>query len=797
MARLALLFCMFLSASCGSGTAAPGDHGQTTDLEHREDREDRRGQNLRPASRASAAEPLAPAPARVRYDLAANLERAEMFEGESRVIDLRGPAGAKYTMGGWLSRMRSGEVVDGANTGVILGTRGRLSLPIAAAAGNEEENRGASIVISARAMVPGLVRAYVGEEQVGEFEVPRDAFAVVSLSLPDDALRVGDNTLLLRTSGTREVPDVGRVGLLVEWVKVTTTGDAGAPGVARGPLNETPPVHPAVRLGDHPALRLREGDRLGFALEVPEGARLRGVVTGTGDGELGELVVEAALDGEATVSLGATSGGPIDLDLGALAGKLCRIDLRARGGDVTIGRPTIVTTDAVPDRAIRERPRNVLVYLIDTLRADKLEPYSPDTRVRTPGLGRFVQSAATFLRAHTQENWTKPSVATLMSSLMPWQHTAVTGEAVVPASVTLLPEILKERGFYTGSFIANGYVSQAFGFHQGWDTYRNYIRENRRTAAEHVAGDVLRWLDDRPEDQPFFLYVHTIDPHVPYRPPNEFLEMYEETPYRGPLSFRRDATLLEGVKTGRIRTNARDRAHLEALYDGEISYHDVHFAAILDGLDRRGLADDTMVVVTADHGEEFWDHGSVGHGHNVYEELLHVPMFIRLPGLTDASSGESVVGTRRVEEPMGLVDVVPTVLEALGQDIPEGLAGRSVLPELIGGDLPAPPYAISGFMENWRTIVIGQTKLIQRTTRASRLYDLTADPGEEHDIAAGHPIAVRHARGLLGLGLAATSDRAHRGQRRRRAPRHEPANAQIDSELEAQLEALGYVAGHR
>jgi len=747
-------FALVILAACGTTATTEGPNRALGGAP-----EGARGEARGEGEAAPSDEGDALAPGRLRYDLAAHVDRAEIFEGEVRSLDLRTEGGAKYTAGGWLSSIRAGERVDEEQTGVVLRTRGRLQLPA-------ESERGATVSLSARALGPGPVRFYVGGEEVAALDVPTDRFATLSFEIPAGKLTRGDNLLMIRAGRARTLEDIGQVSLLLRWVKTAPLGTE---------IDETAPPRPAARLGAHPALALSDRQRLGYAFEVPAAARLRGVVTGDG-----RLAVVGHRDGEAPTTLGVVGGGPFDLDLSALEGDLVRLDLEARDGDVVIGRPAVVTLDAREAPPAREPPKNVLVYLIDTLRADKLSAYAPDTRVRTPGLDSFVAAAATFTRGHTQENWTKPSCATLLSGLMPWQHTAVTGEAVVPRSVTLLPELLKERGYYTGSFIANGYVSQAFGFRQGWDTYRNYIRENRRTDAEHVAADVLSWLDARPEAEPFLLYVHTIDPHVPYRPPNEFLRMYEETPYRGPLSFRRDATLLEGIKTGSTRTTAADRAHLEALYDGEISYHDVHFAAILDGLTRRGLDEDTIVVVTADHGEEFWDHGSVGHGHSVYEELLHIPMFMRVPG----------IGATRVDEPMGLSDVVPTVLEALGQEIPEDLPGRSVLPELRHQDLSAPAFTISGFMENWRTIVIGRTKLIQRTTRAARIYDLETDPDEEHDLAAERPLAVRHTRGLLGLALAATDSRPHRARSR---ARHEPESIQIDAELEAHLEALGYV----
>jgi len=706
--------------------------------------------------------------ARLRYDLAAHLERAEIRQGATLIADLGMPGGAKYTLGGWLTSMRGPVEVDGTSCAVLEGRRGRLALPW--------DGRGpASVALRVRALARTELRLWVNGEQVAQRGLTPGAFEVVSFEVAEDQIRRGENTLLLRVGGTGSVPGIPSAGLLIDWMRIGS-----------GTLPDAEPTRPE-RLGapvdGHAALSIPPGTRLGYVLLVPPAARLRALVRSAG-GAL--LAVEAHRDGHEPVLLetvGAdTRGAPLDLDLGPLAGQVVRLDLSAVRGTARLVEPAVVTLEHPAPASRAQRARNAIIYLVDTLRVDKLAAYAPSTRVRTPGLDRFAETAITMRSAHSQENWTKPSVATLLSGLMPWQHTAVREESVLPSSVRVLPEILAERGFHTGAFIANGYVSDRFGFRQGWATYRNYIREGRRTEAEHVAADVLRWLDDRPSDRPFFLYVHAIDPHVPYRPPSDFLAMYDPEPYRGPVDFRRDATLLENIKAGRIRLAERDRRHLEALYDGEISYHDVHFDAIMRGLERRDLMQDTMVVITADHGEEFWDHGSVGHGHSVYEELLHVPLFVRVPGLA----------TGEVRAPVGLVDVVPTVLSVLGEEVPADLAGRSFLPELLGEDLAEPRVVVSGFMDAWRTVVVGHHKLVHRTAERVALYDLDADPQERTDLAPEHPILVRYARGLLGIELARTGSTGD-GPTGERAPTHRPADIRIDPETAAQLRALGYV----
>jgi arylsulfatase A-like enzyme len=260
-------------------------------------------------------------------------------------------------------------------------------------------------------------------------------------------------------------------------------------------------------------------------------------------------------------------------------------------------------------------------------------------------------------------------------------------------------------------------------------------------------------------------------------PPDDVLATYDPDPYDGPVDFGRDRETLEKIKSGALRVNDRDKRRLEALYDGEITYHDVHFASIVEGLRRRGLREDTLVVFTSDHGEELFDHGSVGHGHTVWEELLSVPLVIRIPGLDSSGS--------RIARAVGLVDVAPTILDVLGKPIPEAMSGRSLLPLMRGQTESAPRPTVSGFMNGWRTIVVGRYKLIQRTASRMMLYDLEEDPDETRDLAADRPLTLRYLRGLLGLVLAG----AHHG--------HASERTEIDAETEAQLRALGYVGTSR
>jgi arylsulfatase A-like enzyme len=284
------------------------------------------------------------------------------------------------------------------------------------------------------------------------------------------------------------------------------------------------------------------------------------------------------------------------------------------------------------------------------------------------------------------------------------------------------------------------------------------------------------------------LYLHTIDPHVPYQPPADFVALYDSKPYAGPVLFtRNNGELLERIKVGHMPLTARDKQHLVALYDAAISYHDVHFSAIMAGLEQRGLADNTLVVVTADHGEEFWDHGSVGHGHSLYDELLHVPLFVRMPFVTQRGD--------RIADDVGLIDVAPTIVDALGHTPPETMLGRSFLPELLGDHADAPRVSSAGFMTGLRTLSVGRYKLVQRERERAFLYDTSEDPGETRDLSGERPLALAYLRSLLGLTLARTAGSA--GTSHDPTPVYAAENAAIDAATEQQLRALGYVGSSR
>jgi choline-sulfatase len=705
----------------------------------------------------------------VVYDLVTDLPLAEVA-----APGLRLDFGTGRTLVPMLGRWRTGWGRDGEDDGrtVTVAARSpvRLYLPADAI-------RGTTMRVTAKALGGRRITADVADESLGDANTSTVEYGTADFAIPESL--AGNVTLKLTFRGSGRHPTLGRGTALIDRIDFLTPEQVAATGTAEEPLTARPATDSAPA-----ALRQAAATTIRYHLYVPLDATL--LVTPAADGAETTAAIRAVRDAGEPVELlaakpVAAAGEAQEIPLTDLAGTAVRLELIAGdGGAVRWSAPQIV----VPDRGGSATPsrtaRNLVILLVDTLRADKLSSINASTEVKADNLQRWAAEGVSFDRAHVQENWTKPSVATLLTGLYPSSHAAQSERSVLPPEAELVSEVLKGEGFATACLIANGYVSDAFGFRRGWDMYRNYVRGGLPNRAQYVFGDAAAWIRERSADERFFLYIQTIDPHVPYAPPREFYELYDPDAYDGPVKASETSTLLERVKSGQVTLNARDRVHLEALYDGEISYHDAHAPLLWDALAETGVLDDTLVVVTADHGEEFFEHGSVGHGHSLFEELLHVPLFFRLPGVFD--------GGRQLQAIVGLVDVLPTALETLGLPPQAAAQGRSLLP-LAAGSATGAEVAFTEFLEGQRAVTGERYKLIQRGYR-SMLYDLREDAGEERDAAADAPIALR----AMFVRLAAYLEWQERAGRDELRPR--PAQeAQIDTELEEQLRALGYLGG--
>ncbi|MCB9553756.1 MAG: sulfatase [Myxococcales bacterium] len=473
----------------------------------------------------------------------------------------------------------------------------------------------------------------------------------------------------------------------------------------------------------------------------------------------GTVEVSTQLDGGKPSRLGG--GGALSLPLDPVAGKAVRVMLRGKGGAVKLTGGKL--DGGVAKKPAIAKPKYVVVWLIDTLRADKLPFYRvPNAngrpKVETPNLAALAKEALVFEPYWVQGNESKASHASLFTSTYPVVHRVYTQEANLPDKLTTIAEVFKKAGYKTGGYCSNGYVSDRWNFDQGFakGDFRNFIREGGANNAKAIVKAAKGFIDAN-KGKPFYLYLGTSDPHVTYRAHKEFIGKYDT----GGEYTGRYKKALSGEELGKIKgqknpPGERDRKRIEALYENEIAFNDKHFGEVIAHLKAAGIYDETLIIVTSDHGDEFWEHGSAGHGHSLHQELVNVPMMIRFPG---------VLGGKRAEFGMDGVDLLPLLADIVGQPRPDDAQGLDVLP-LIGAEGAIYPRAtIASMGTGSYALQVGPAKVIMRSERSITAYDTKADPAEKSDVFGDKVVLSMAAMDPLSLFLsrAAKWDKAKWG----------------------------------
>jgi arylsulfatase A-like enzyme len=451
-----------------------------------------------------------------------------------------------------------------------------------------------------------------------------------------------------------------------------------------------------------------------------------------------------------------------------------------------------------PDRIERPRPAapagrpNLLLVSLDTLRADRLGAYGHD-RPTSPAFDRLARRSTLFESAFSHSPKTAPSHMTIFTGLYPEAHRVknrFNGRnpwlGRVSPAIPLLAEMLRAAGYRTVGRTAGANVDGSLGFERGFDSYE------RAGRGAHVifraAGAALERLAAEGADgRPFFLFVHTYQIHSPYLPPPRYRDAFVSPDYSGAietdpgaLGSTRELDAVWAAFWERVdRESPADRAHLLDLYDACIRFTDDQLAGLLERLDALGVADETIVVVLSDHGEEFGGHGDFEHD-ALWQEILHVPLLVHVPeALREGWQG------RRVDAPVGLVDVTPTLLELVGLPVPAHVQGRSLVGVVERGE-PARPWVFSQYrLSGDVALRAGRWKWLRDET-GDRLYDLGDDPGETRAAGEAGP-AVREA-------LMEQGDRVLRASRAYRALAPDSTSgARIDPAMREQLRALGYL----
>ena len=399
------------------------------------------------------------------------------------------------------------------------------------------------------------------------------------------------------------------------------------------------------------------------------------------------------------------------------------------------------------------KPVNIILITLDTTRADRMG-FLGSKRGLTPNLDSLAQQAVVFFRAYSQVPLTTPSHATILTGTYPqFNHVNDLGSPL-RMDVPYLPDILRQHGYRTAAFVGSQVLdpksAAAPGFDRGFDTYDApfHIRgagEDRYHSVERrgmeVADSALAWLNQHPQS-PFFLWLHFYDPHDPYDPPPPFKAQYPQSPY-----------------------------------DGEIAYMDSAIGKVLAALRKSGLHDQSLIVVVADHGEAFGEHGEWSHGLFLYDETIHVPLLIKLPASPH----------RQIDSRVGLVDIAPTLLQQVGIALPAAMQGQSLLDlmksktdvadrsEYAETDYPYRAFGWSS-LRAWRA---GKYLYVDAPQR--ELYNQSTDPEAVHNLASSSPSVTET--------MAAQLDEFH--QKTSRAGQTEVALTPRQAE---QLQALGYVS---
>lgn len=442
----------------------------------------------------------------------------------------------------------------------------------------------------------------------------------------------------------------------------------------------------------------------------------------------------------------------------------------------------------------KKKAQNVILISVDTLRADHLSGYGY-VRETSPHIDTLAQEGVTFLNTYASSPWTLPSHVSLLTSLHGVRHQVYHGDESMDPTLVTLADILRRQDFFCAAFTGGGFVSAIYGFSKGFDTYSedagNVFSQD---SAEHLFRLVSEWLDSH-KDKGFFLFLHTYQPHNPYDCPYPYKTMFleEKAKWR-----HLDLMNFLGGKPGIFKAlTEEERQNIISLYDGEIRYTDEKLVGpLIEKLKEIGIYDQTMIVFTSDHGEEFFDHQGWGHGHSVYDESLKVPLIIKFPG--------SRFKGKRIQDFVSLVDIFPSILEELGIRMEElEMDGKSLFPIIKGEEKGSRTFfadiasnVLDSHIPQKISTNRGEEKLILNSRFSKEdldfflsppaalssveVYDLIQDPKERRNIA--------DRRSELANQMIQEINRIFKEARRRKTGKLE-----IDEELRRQLKALGYI----
>ena len=668
------------------------------------------------------------------YSLVDNRLYAHVERGGGLLVVPGAPGFPKYLTSdkariGWGPR----ELVDGRPV-----ARARASAPLGVPL---DEAQAAGGLVTIRLLSPSArkLTLFAGGRSAATAKLAA-GWQTVSLALAAGTLHAGENDLVLAFEAAAGDP-------AVEWLQIGGSLAPPAPSAPPPPDDAAGPAVPTVPTIYDPARRalvLGDDVALIYYLAVPPGARLVADITGSGC-----RVTATAVTASGRRAQGTLVGEAVALDLGALAGEVAR--LRLSGSGCRSAR-LLAAALALPGPRLlaqhRTRPANIVLWVMDSLRADKVRAFAAGARPETPSFAALAERGVRFTAAYAPGNESRESYGSIWTGVYPASHgMTVPGQALDPALVTLAPA-MRSAGLQTVGATGNGYVAARWGFGAGWDAFTNRIHDEGSTEGDEILGAGLSSLSALEPGRPFFLYLGTVDTHVSWRGKKPWLESYDPRPYDGTFKTAALGRDVERMGAGKLDVSARDKEHIIALYDSNVSFQDDLLGKLVADLDQRGVTSDTMLVITADHGDELWEDGRVGHGGALTETLVHVPLLVVYPPLFPAGTS--------VAEEVELVDLLPTLLDAAGTSAPEAAQGASLLPLAQGVGAGYPRGAVATQLETahalrlfgWKARVGGSPG-----SAVPQIFHVAEDPLERQDLAATRPIERRLLTDVLSMHL--------------------------------------------
>jgi len=425
------------------------------------------------------------------------------------------------------------------------------------------------------------------------------------------------------------------------------------------------------------------------------------------------------------------------------------------------------------------RPTNLLLIGIDTLRVDHTSLLAESERQTSPHLSALAARGTFFEAAISQAPWTMPAFGSVMTGRYPREHGAISLSGKLRSTELTLAELLREAGFDTAGIVSHAYLDSVHGFDQGFDTYdETNVREHHDVTSADVTDLALAYLG-KPHSKPFFVFLHYFDPHYEYRnhPDFDYADGYE--------GWLQDTSVdIHGLRDRRHDLSEADLDYLRDLYDEEIAFTDAQIGRILSYLRESGLDENTIIIVVADHGEEFMERGWLGHTTSLHEEQVRVPLIVALP------AGEHQI--RRVASVVETRAIFATVLDFMQPETRIVSLKGSLLPLMSGkayGEAATPAYS-----EVWlpdanidkrlrmSSVRTDRWKLIRNTTHDREyLYDLSIDPDERVDLLVAESERGKELRGLLEVWLRAMEEVGG-----------EAPAAKLSEEQLQELRSLGY-----